>query len=605
MNARRDLNGLPMVVATLVVVAGVLALVTQRDVEVRREEVRTDGTALANALSRIPIDRLVATDGRVASLLTSMGSARWNTSFAYAAVVDLEGRPLESVTAPGVSLPKLAPPTLDPTTWHAENRLDVEGLARRVREFRAPVLEDGRLIGQVRIAYYEPHWTGLLQESSFHAKLALVVFLLLPVASLWLRSELRPLRTIAEEIGAQGFEGSPNGAARSGADVERLARSIRDFTEELERKSVGMEKQRVALLASSKVLAHQKNRTEVLLESLPDGVLMLDPSGVPVLANARATSILRLARENLEGASVADWSPAPEVTRMVQRYAGGRGNPRRADRVEFSPGEADRRRFVASIHPLPEDAGFAIVLRDVSEEHSAREAQSEFLGHMAHELKAPLNVISMYRESVLEEGEEAAVRVEACNVIADEVDRLNGLINNIFSISRIEGGAVTLERQRIRIRDLLVDVFESTAREGAEQGLAFELEVPDTMDAVHADKQLLSIAVKNLLTNAIKYNRPEGTVTLHAEQHEDGLSIDVRDTGIGIPSDEVDLVFEKFFRSESDEARKIGGHGLGLALVKDIVALHGGEIRVQSELGEGSTFTLFFGRHSAVFREES
>ena len=125
------------------------------------------------------------------------------------------------------------------------------------------------------------------------------------------------------------------------------------------------------------------------------------------------------------------------------------------------------------------------------------------------------------------------------------------------------------------------------------------------MQPIFADKELLSVALKNLLTNAIKYNRAGGKVSLVAEEQEAGLLIRVADTGVGIREDDLDQVFEKFYRSEDDSVRKVSGHGLGLALVKEIVALHGGEIRVQSEFGEGSEFTIFFGRNAPIFREES
>ena len=277
----------------------------------------------------------------------------------------------------------------------------------------------------------------------------------------------------------------------------------------------------------------------------------------------------------------------------------------RSEAILLSQGELGHRHIEAGLHPIGEGEGLLVVLRDVSAIQAERENQAEFLAHMAHELKAPLNVIAMYSESLL--GEESAdenFRIDACNVIHDEVDRLNGLINNIFSIGRMEGGHVTIDRQRVRTRELLTDVFETVSRGGDDLDLEFVLDIPDTMQPIYADKQLFSVALNNILTNAIKYNRPEGRVTLTAEEHDEGLLIRISDTGLGIPEDDIDQIFEKFYRSEDEAARKVTGHGLGLSLVKEIIALHGGEVRVTSTLGEGSEFAFFFDRNAALFREQ-
>lgn len=591
-----------MIAAALGAVVAVLVVVAQRDLETRRAEIRTHGAALANTLARVPLERLVPSAARATGLLDSIGRARNAPDFAYAVVVDREGRTLAEVSRPDWTPPAFPPPPLDPSGWNDERQLTLAGLDGIVRQFSAPVLEAGELVAQTRVGYVEPSLTLGAGMSAFDARIALVVLLLLPMAALWLRSELRPLQAMARELGP-GTVGAGQGVAGA-ADVERLVSHFRSFSEDLESRAADMDRERLALVASTKVLAHQKNRGELALEALPDGVLLLDQAGAVVLSNPRASSTLRIAREELSGVALSSWSPAPEVTALVQRQAGRSDSGLRSEKVEFTLGEGHPRTFLANLRPLSDQSGFLLVLRDVSEERAARETQAEFLGHMAHELKAPLNVIGLYRESLLMEGEDEAARVEACNVIGDEVDRLNGLIGNIFSISRIENGVVDIDRQRIRLRELLVDTFESASRDGRQSDLEFELDVPDTLSPIFADKQLMSIAVKNLLTNAIKYNRSGGRVGLRAVESEEGLSIEISDTGVGIPPEEVELVFDKFYRSEGETARKVAGHGLGLALVKEIVGLHGGEIQVRSELGEGSTFTLFFGEQSAIAREE-
>lgn len=598
----RETNGLLMIAASLVVIATILALVTQREIGFRTHQIRHEGSSLANALARVPLDRLAPSD-RTAGPLALLRSTQSDSSFAYALVVAPDGRTLGSVDTLEVE-PPTSPFPENPAHWVSEQTLEIAN--DRIREFRAPVLEDGVAVAQVRIGFREPDLTVALQATSFHATLALLVFLLTPAAYVWLRREIKPLRLVAEalEVDRDEFE-RPHLAGRR-LEIDGIVERFRDFNREIEERNEAMRRERVALLASSKVLAHEKQRSQVVLESLPDGLVVLDEAGRAVAVNARAEAILRRSAEDVVG-SVADaWSPATEVTQLVRHYVGSSGRLQRSESVEFEIDALGERRFSASAHPLPEDSGYLVVLREITAEYVARKTQAEFLAHMAHELKAPLNVMSMYSESLLgPDAEDESFRVEACNVIRDEIDRLSALINNLFSIGRIESGHVTLDRQRIRLKDMLVDVMTSVARGGDELGLEFETVVPDDLPPVWADKPMLGIALKNILTNAVKYNRPQGKVSLVCTHDEQGLEIRIVDTGHGIPEEDVDRIFDKFYRAECEATQKIAGHGLGLALVKEIVALHGGEIRVSSQLGEGSTFAFFFAPNAAIFRGEA
>ena len=123
------------------------------------------------------------------------------------------------------------------------------------------------------------------------------------------------------------------------------------------------------------------------------------------------------------------------------------------------------------------------------------------------------------------------------------------------------------------------------------------------MSHIHADKDLLRVAINNLLTNAIKYNRPKGDVTLSAEETDEQIIIHVKDTGKGIASDELDKVFEKFYRSSDPEISSIAGHGLGLSLAKSIIELHHGRLQVESELQKGSTFSIIFAKSGGLIKK--
>jgi two-component system sensor histidine kinase VicK len=247
-----------------------------------------------------------------------------------------------------------------------------------------------------------------------------------------------------------------------------------------------------------------------------------------------------------------------------------------------------------------------VLFRDVTSASQTRHAQRDFVTHVAHELKSPLNVIGMYSEALLgQEGESADFRIEACNTLRDEVERVSLLVGTLLTISQIDAGTVVVRRQRVRLQEFLADVLDAVSRGGKRAGLRFRLDLPHELPAVQVDKELLRVALNNLLSNAIKYNREGGEVVLSTRESEQELVVSVRDDGVGIDEGDLERVFEKFYRSEDPEVQKRGGQGLGLALVRQIAALHGAEVRVQSVPQQGSTFSIAFRKSAALLGEEA
>jgi signal transduction histidine kinase len=228
------------------------------------------------------------------------------------------------------------------------------------------------------------------------------------------------------------------------------------------------------------------------------------------------------------------------------------------------------------------------------------------MAHVAHEIKAPLNVVSMYGESLL--GEQAGsldYRTEASNVISDEVERLATLVNTLLSIARIESGAVAIDRQRVRLQDFLEDAVTAVSRTAHTKSLQFLVDVPKDVNPIYVEKELFRVAINNLLTNAIKYNRDRGEVTVSVEEVGGQLCIRVRDTGIGISETDLPHIFDKFYRSDDAEIQKRSGHGLGLSLAREIVGLHGGVIEVESAPGEGTEFSIVLRTRAPRASEDS
>jgi signal transduction histidine kinase len=270
--------------------------------------------------------------------------------------------------------------------------------------------------------------------------------------------------------------------------------------------------------------------------------------------------------------------------------------------VEYSMDDDPDRRMCAAAYPLfsPRDRsvvfGMLILFRDVSEHYVARHAGMEFVAQVSHELKTPLTTIATFSELLLDYAKLSAEdRVEAVNGIHSEVARAASLISNLLNVFKLEAGTLPLERQRVKINDLLADSAQSMRRSAQSRQIELEVKIPPHLGSANLDKDLFRIAIDNLVGNAIKYSRPGGRVTLAAEKLAgEQIRISVTDEGIGISAEETDKVFDKYYRSSSQEVAARSGHGLGLYLAKRIVELHHGTIAVHSELGKGTQFSIEF-----------
>ncbi len=526
------------------------------------------------------------------------------------AITDPSGKILAEVSAAGV----VAPPASigeEPSSWIGERIVTAAQGAPRFREFMAPLLESERVVAHVRVGLRDPGYAIAVRYAPLLASIALPVFLLVRACYFLLRHEIRPISAASVRIqnllekvpGARSAITQPAGL---GDFVERLDSFVSEAQQRLEM----AETEHAGTLASSRVLTYRKSRLEAVLDTLPDAALVLDADGVATFVSVKHEALIGLPRESILGNKPSDWCATPPLRALLECYEGDASRLQRTETVEFHC-EQTARNLIASAHPLavvagqPESSGTLLLLRDTADERVAQGRQAEFISHVAHELKSPLHVLGMYGEMLAgKDGESEEFRIEASNIIRDEIERLGGLISTLMSIARIESGAVALDRQRVRLADFTRDALDVASRSPAAAGLQLDLSIAGELPAIYIDKPLFRVALDNLLTNALKYNRPGGAIELKVEDAERALEISVRDTGLGIALADQPHIFEKFYRSEDRESSARGGHGLGLTLAKQIVDLHAGEIRLESTPGEGTVFTIALAKTPALMQEK-
>jgi signal transduction histidine kinase len=234
-----------------------------------------------------------------------------------------------------------------------------------------------------------------------------------------------------------------------------------------------------------------------------------------------------------------------------------------------------------------------VTIEDITQQRVAAAAMNSFLAKAAHELRTPLTNIRLFVEEALEDCEKNPVATSRClNVINDEAQRLERSVAEILSVSQIEAGCFELKRDDVHMDEMLQKLKTDHEAQAREKRIAYEFDLPPKLPVFQGDRDKIALALHNLVGNALKYTLDGGRIVVAAQMDQDRLSVSVSDTGIGIGPEEIEKVFEKFYRSRNPLAANVKGSGLGLPIAREIARLHGGDVTVESELGKGSTFTL-------------
>jgi len=215
--------------------------------------------------------------------------------------------------------------------------------------------------------------------------------------------------------------------------------------------------------------------------------------------------------------------------------------------------------------------------------------QSDFVSEMVHELRTPLMALVALSELLSRPDLPAEKLDEFAQTIQKEAKRLTKMTSSFLELSRLESGRVRLKHEPVDLRQIVQDTVMVQQPQAAERGIAITLELPDNLPSLMGDQDRVRQVMLNLISNAIKYNRPEGTITISAALQDKVIQVCVRDTGKGIPPEAVKNLFKRFYRVPDTEGYTTGT-GLGLSITQRIIQEHGGRIWLESELGKGSCF---------------
>lgn len=252
----------------------------------------------------------------------------------------------------------------------------------------------------------------------------------------------------------------------------------------------------------------------------------------------------------------------------------------------------EERGVVTELKPLA--ASFNTMLSRLEESFSR---QKQFLSDASHELRTPTSIIKSFCDVTLNRDRSAADYKESIKKISDTVNRMCDIINRILVISRLDNKTIQFKPVKIDLMDLMKDVKKLIEQAAVNKGITLNLEGRGVV--VKGDREGLTEVFTNLVENAIKYNRQNGTVSIGVNEYMGGAVVSVEDTGIGIPEGETEKIFDRFYRVDASRGVTVGS-GLGLSIVRTIIEAHGGRVEVASLLGKGTTFTVFLPKNLEV-----
>ena len=386
-------------------------------------------------------------------------------------------------------------------------------------------------------------------------------------------------------------------ASLSTTKAGQLQKAINERFDDFSARIAEYEQQIKDLQLQIQLSQKRKQNTEAIIYSISDAVIVVDEFDKLLMANEAAGRLFDFDFRNSQNRDLNELIDADkaEFAVFLSRSKQSKGQATRQE-LEFTADD-ERKTFACIVSCVYDHdrqvCGAVAVLHDITREKEISQMKNDFVGHVSHELKTPLASITAYSEMLVDgEADDEEMRNEFYSVIQNQAKRLNRLIEDILNTSRIESGLIKINKEPISLAILIEEQLQMMKGYAEEKNIKVTGQKPIVFDQVSVDRDMLSQVIINLLSNAVKYTPSGGAVRIETkvDDVESLVRVSVTDTGVGIPGDEIEHVFDKFYRVGVNN-KQAKGTGLGLNLVKQIVEkLHGGRVFVESQVGAGSTF---------------
>jgi signal transduction histidine kinase len=362
-------------------------------------------------------------------------------------------------------------------------------------------------------------------------------------------------------------------AIRPNDEFGQLAETLNSLTQRIE-----------SQIAS---LTQEKNEKSAILESLVEGVVAVDKNLTVSYMNKTAEVFLDVTEKKLVGRSfvMAHQRDCEELIQEAQK--------KQQPVLRVLKPERKQKRFIDAVAiPREIDGGAILVLQDKTSLHKVIELGRDFIANASHELKTPITIIRGFAETLHDHPElSREINREITEKIVSNCQRMDTLVKNLLTLAAVDEGLPRSRLQECNLEELVDEAMQTILAVHPDARIEVEKKGEEPFHTM-ADSDLMLQAIINLLDNAIKYSKPPAQVKVSLEKFPTDYRMHISDKGIGIPHDDLDRIFERFYAVDKSHSRSLGGSGLGLSIVERIIEKHKGAIHVESELGKGTTFHI-------------
>lgn len=432
-----------------------------------------------------------------------------------------------------------------------------------------PIRENGKIRGVLRMSLFAQDINRLF--SKLRAEIAWIagIVLLLSMLGAFLlsRNLIRPIHKLTSASRRMaGGDFQTKVFLKKQGPLKELADSFNHMADQIHH--------------SFSQISYQKEELDNIVASIQDGLVTVDQEGKIIHQNKRFQEIVQ--SSEVKGKHYWELIREPSFGRMMTRV--------KEDQKEVSEElPLNNRIYLCKATFLQSWNETMVTFHDITKIRNVEQIKKDFIVNVSHELRTPLTAIKGYVETLEEEADKK--NRYYFNIIKNHTDRLINIVNDLLSLSEIEEKEIEMETKKINIRDLIDNVVKIYNHKLKEKDIRVENQINPDFPPVKGDPFKLEQLFLNLMDNAVKYTE-KGQITFRAYQKNNQASIEIQDTGIGIPSQDLSRIFERFYVVDKSRSRKLGGTGLGLSIVKHIVRLHNGEINVESTPGQGTKFTV-------------